>query len=210
MRRSLHQFRSCPAAQFNVCLKWMILNREMINYVRHTLSRPRGRNEPKIRSPREIYLGLPRPTCMFHSTPKRRETFWLCHTILQNNGGTMQAQHYAQLLLMGISLPWFIPAQSRPGTPAPVLSQSADYTNLAFQQAFFDAARTYGKKGCGDKALAELTATVALKNQVPANVMAAIVGIESSCNPLANNGIAVGIAQVNVLAHKDEYDFSRI
>jgi len=147
---------------------------------------------------------------MSATPPKRRETFWLCHTILQNNGGTMQAQHYAQLLLMGISLPWFIPAQSRPGTPAPVLSQSADYTNLAFQQAFFDAARTYGKKGCGDKALAELTATVALKNQVPANVMAAIVGIESSCNPLADNGIAVGIAQVNVLAHKDEYDFSRI
>src|SRR6266566_1355853 len=117
---------------------------------------------------------------MSATPPQRRETIWLCHTILQNNEGTRQAQNYEQFLLMGISLPWFIPAQSRLGTAAPVLSQSADYTNLAFQQAFFDAARTYGKKGCGDKALAELTATVAVKNQVPANVMAAIVGIESS------------------------------
>jgi hypothetical protein len=125
----------------------------------------------------------------------------------------MRAQHYAQLLLIGISLPWFLPAQSRPGIPAPIIAQSGisvDYTNPTFQQAFFDAARTYGKKGCGDKALAELTATVALKNQIPANLMAAIVGIESSCNPLANNGIAVGIAQVNVMAHKTEYDFSQI
>jgi soluble lytic murein transglycosylase-like protein len=120
----------------------------------------------------------------------------------------MRAQHYAQLLLMGISLPWFIPAHTRPGKPAPPIT--SPYTDPSFQQAFFDAAKTYGKKGCGDKQLAELTATVSIKNGVPANLMAAIVGIESSCNPYANNGIAVGIGQVNVLAHKDEYDFSKI
>jgi soluble lytic murein transglycosylase-like protein len=97
--------------------------------------------------------------------------------------------------------------------PTPIhtaVTTSDPFQTPAYRKAFFDAAKTYGKKGCGDQALAELTATVAIKNAVPANLMAAIVGIESSCNPLANNGIAVGIAQINVQAHKDEYDFSKI
>jgi hypothetical protein len=115
---------------------------------------------------------------------------------------------YGHLFLMAILLPWFGLSQSRPaGTPAPTISPYAD---PVFQQAFFDAAKTYGKKGCGDKALAEMTTQVALKFSIPANLMAAIVATESSCNPLANNGQAVGIAQIYVEAHKTEYDFTKI
>lgn len=119
----------------------------------------------------------------------------------------MRQRYLANMMTVMLSLPWFAP-KPQAFSPAPAVENP--YTNPAFQQAFFDAAKTYGKKGCGDKALAELTAQVALKNNVPANLMAAVVGIESSCNAYANNGIAVGIAQINVLVHKDEYDFSKI
>lgn len=98
----------------------------------------------------------------------------------------------------------------------PVSTQTAG-TNPApfevpsYRRAFFDAARIYGKAGCGDMNLAEMTATHALRSGVPANVVAAIVAVESSCNPLAISGKgAVGLTQVNVKVQATAYDFSRI
>ncbi len=81
----------------------------------------------------------------------------------------------------------------------------------AYRRAFFDAARIYGKAGCGDMSLTEMTASHALQNGVPANVVAAIVAVESSCNPLAiSNKGAVGLTQVNVKVQASAYNFSRV
>lgn len=112
---------------------------------------------------------------------------------------------YGQLIAMAILLPWFGLSQARPGTPAPPTPNI--YTNPAFQQAFFDAARIYGKKGCGDKELAEMTAQNALRTDLPANLVAAVVGIESSCVPIAiSKKGAVGIMQINVMAQSEKYN----
>jgi hypothetical protein len=76
----------------------------------------------------------------------------------------------------------------------------------AYRQAFFDASRIYGKSGCGDITLAEMTAENSLKTGVPANVIAAIVSVESSCNPLAiSNRGAVGLTQVNVKVQSEKF-----
>lgn len=81
----------------------------------------------------------------------------------------------------------------------------------AYRQAFFNASRIYGKSGCGDIQLAEMTAENSLKTGVPANVIAAVVSVESSCNPLAiSNRGAVGLMQINVKVQSKEYDFSMI
>lgn len=77
----------------------------------------------------------------------------------------------------------------------------------AYRQAFFDAARIYGKAGCGDINLAELTAQNAVRSGVPANLLAAIVAVESSCDPLAiSNKGAVGLTQVNVKVQSEKYN----
>jgi len=99
---------------------------------------------------------------------------------------------------------------------APVRTQTAATNPDPFQvpsyrRAFFDAARIYGKAGCGDMNLAESTASHALQNGVPANVVAAIVAVESSCNPLAISGKgAVGLTQVNVKVQATAYDFTQV
>lgn len=89
---------------------------------------------------------------------------------------------------------------------------SADpYQVPAYRQAIFDASRIYGKAGCGDIKLAEITAENSLKNGLPANLIAAVVSVESSCNPLAiSNRGAVGLMQINVNVQSKAYDFSTI
>lgn len=85
------------------------------------------------------------------------------------------------------------------------------YQNVTFRKAFFDAARIYGKSGCGDMKLAEMTAENSIRNQVPANMIAAIVSVESSCNPLAISGKgAVGLTQINVKVQASAYDFAQV
>ena len=75
-----------------------------------------------------------------------------------------------------------------------------------FRKAFFDAARIYGKAGCGDMDLAEMTARHSIRSGVPANLLAAVVAIESSCNPLAiSNKGAVGLTQVYVKVQADKF-----
>lgn len=83
---------------------------------------------------------------------------------------------------------------------------SSPYDVPAYRQAFFDAARIYGKANCGDIKLAEMTAENSLRTGVPANVVAAIVSVESSCNPLAiSNKGAVGLTQVNVKVQSEKF-----
>ena len=69
--------------------------------------------------------------------------------------------------------------------------------NEVFKKAFFDAARVYGRAGCGDVRLADLTARASAKTGLPANVIAAEIAVESSCNPLAiSKDGGVGLTQV--------------
>jgi hypothetical protein len=80
------------------------------------------------------------------------------------------------------------------------------YDVPAYRQAIFNATRIYGKSGCGDIQLAEMTAENSLRSGVPANVIAAIVSVESSCNPLAiSTKGAVGLTQVNVKVQSEKF-----
>ncbi len=110
-------------------------------------------------------------------------------------------QRYAQVMLLAISLPWFSPV-SKPVAQAP----ADPYQNVEFRKALFDAARIYGKAGCGDLDLTEMTAKHSLRTGVPANIIAGLVAVESSCNPLAiSNKGAVGLTQVYVKVQADKF-----
>jgi soluble lytic murein transglycosylase-like protein len=113
----------------------------------------------------------------------------------------------ANLMIVMMSFPGFaLPKQAWFESPKPVVQEKSPYENLAFKQAFFDAARIYGKAGCGDIQLAEMTAKNSLRTGVPANVVASIVAVESSCNPLAiSNKGAVGLTQVNVKVQAEKF-----
>jgi soluble lytic murein transglycosylase-like protein len=101
---------------------------------------------------------------------------------------------------------FFIPAFTQPA-----VVNLSPYDVPAYRQAFFDAAKIYGKAGCGNITLAEMTAENSLKTGVPANLIAAIVSVESSCNPLAiSKKGAVGLMQINVDVQSKAYDFSLI
>jgi soluble lytic murein transglycosylase-like protein len=80
-----------------------------------------------------------------------------------------------------------------------------------FQKAFFEAAKVYGKAGCGDQALAEMTAKHAISTGLPAQLIAAQVATESMCNPQAvSNKGAIGLTQVVPKQWSREFDFSKI
>jgi len=113
-------------------------------------------------------------------------------------------QHWSILIpFLGLL---FIPLQTQTAA-----TQPNPYDSPVFRKAFFDAARIYGKAGCGDMKLAEMTAENSIRNQVPANMIAAIVSVESSCNPLAiSDKGAVGLMQVNVKVQASEYDFAQV
>lgn len=73
----------------------------------------------------------------------------------------------------------------------------------------YDAGRVFGRAGCGDYALAEKVARYAAREGIPARVLAAVVAVESHCNPLAvSHKGAVGLTQVRVSTWKREYDFT--
>jgi hypothetical protein len=88
----------------------------------------------------------------------------------------------------------------------PPSTQGPNLNAPDLKKAFFDAARIYGKKGCGDVELAIMTAQNALRTGLPANLVAAIVGIESSCNPIAiSKKGAVGLMQINIGVWAEKY-----
>ena len=83
--------------------------------------------------------------------------------------------------------------------------------SLEFQKAFFAASRVYGRAGCGDQALAEMTARHAIETGLPPQVIAAMAASESTCNPLAvSNRGAIGLMQTVPKIWSKEFDFSRI
>lgn len=82
-------------------------------------------------------------------------------------------------------------------TAKPVEKMTSEYDNLDFKKSLFDAARVFGRAGCGDLELAEMTARSSAKTGLPANVIAAEIAVESSCNPLAvSRDGGVGLLQV--------------
>src|ERR1017187_6346511 len=80
-----------------------------------------------------------------------------------------------------------------------------------FQKAFFEAARVYGRAGCGDQELAEMTARKAVSSGLPARLIAAMAASESTCNPMAvSNRGAVGLTQIVPKIWGKEFDFTKI
>ena len=80
-----------------------------------------------------------------------------------------------------------------------------------FQKAFFQAAKIYGKAGCGDQKLAEMTAKHAVETGLPSQIIAAMAATESMCNPQAiSNRGAIGLTQVVPKIWGKEFDFSQI
>lgn len=109
-----------------------------------------------------------------------------------------------KIAILGVLM--MLPGHIQTATTTPDPFQAPSY-----RRAFFDAARIYGKAGCGDMNLAEMTAAHSLQSGVPANVVAAYVAVESSCNPLAISiKGAVGLAQINVKVQASAYDFAKV
>ena len=80
-----------------------------------------------------------------------------------------------------------------------------------FQKAFYQAARVYGKAGCGDQALAEMTAKSAIETGLPPQLIAAMASSESTCNPQAiSSRGAIGLVQVVPKVWNKQFDFSKI
>jgi soluble lytic murein transglycosylase-like protein len=83
----------------------------------------------------------------------------------------------------------------------------SDYDQPAFREAFFDAARIYGRAGCGDVKLAEMTARSSAKTGLPPTVIAAVIAVESNCDPLAvSRDGGVGLLQVMPKIWAGEYN----
>lgn len=88
-----------------------------------------------------------------------------------------------------------------PAIPEPAVSVKEE------RLAFFEAAKAYGRAGCGDLDLAELTAKHAIRTGLPAGVVAAKVATESTCNPLAvSYKGAVGLTQVMPRVWASKYE----
>lgn len=104
-------------------------------------------------------------------------------------------------IVVSLSVITFIPEKTQTATIT-----SGPYQVPAYREAFFNAARIYGKSGCGEIKLAEMTAKNSLRTGVPANIVASIVSVESSCDPLAiSNRGAVGLTQVNVKVQSEKF-----
>jgi hypothetical protein len=102
------------------------------------------------------------------------------------------------------------PKAPAPAAQVPVQVQTETHTP-EFQKAFFQAAKIYGKAGCGDQQLAEMTAKHALATGLPPAIVAAVVAAESTCNPtIVSNRGALGLMQVTIKTWSKHYDFTHI
>jgi len=112
---------------------------------------------------------------------------------------------FTGLALFGIKKVWLHGATVQPVVAAPAPAPSVDVQKE--RRAFFEAAKAYGRAGCGDMALAELTAKHSLRTGLPANVIAAKVAVESACSPLAvSYKGAIGLTQVMPRVWASKYD----
>ncbi len=113
--------------------------------------------------------------------------------------------------LVVISLAIGIIYLSQPLPAQAVVPVEHEVHSVEFQHAFFEAAKVYGKAGCGDQALAEMTARHAISSGLPAQLIAAQVAVESTCNPqsVSNKG-AIGLTQVVPKMWNKQFDFSKV
>jgi soluble lytic murein transglycosylase-like protein len=89
------------------------------------------------------------------------------------------------------------PAVTSQSAEKPVQVQKSEYDNDAFRKALFDASRVFGRAGCGDADLAQMTARAAIRTGLPGNVIAAEIATESTCDPLAvSKDGGVGLLQI--------------
>lgn len=94
--------------------------------------------------------------------------------------------------------------------PKPSFIQQEMHTD-SFQRAFFEAAKVYGRAGCGDQQLTEMTARYSISSELPPQLIAAMVSTESNCNPQAvSNRGALGLMQVVPKQWNKKFDFSKI
>jgi soluble lytic murein transglycosylase-like protein len=92
-------------------------------------------------------------------------------------------------------------------TAKPVQRSESEYDRPDFRKSLFDASRVYGRAGCGDLGLAEMTARSSAKTGLPANLLAAEIAVESTCNPLAvSRDGGVGLLQVMPRIWAGKYD----
>lgn len=115
----------------------------------------------------------------------------------------------ALVTLIGLSIYFGLkPNPLPPQPPRPIYAESH---TPEYQTALFEAARVYGRAGCGDESLAVLTAEHSISSGVPARLIAAQVATESNCNPLAiSNKGAVGLTQVCPKVWSKQFDFTRV
>jgi len=110
------------------------------------------------------------------------------------------------IVLCGLSIMFTMTRQ----TPT-IASVQPELHTPEFQRAFFLAAEVYGKAGCGDQGLAEMTARHSIRTGLPPQLIAAQASTESTCNPLAvSNRGAVGLMQIVPKTFGKQYDFSKI
>jgi soluble lytic murein transglycosylase-like protein len=101
----------------------------------------------------------------------------------------------------------YVPPKTAAPAPVVQVQPQAEARTPEFEKAFFQAAKVYGKAGCGDMELAEMTAKHALAKHIPSNILAAQIAVESSCNNLAiSNKGAVGLTQILVPLWAPKYN----
>lgn len=75
-----------------------------------------------------------------------------------------------------------------------------------------EVAKVFGRsEGCtnADADLIQATSTAAINAGIPSRLLAAVVAVESACNPLAvSQRNSLGLTQVNVKVWKSKYDFA--
>src|SRR5665213_1216388 len=82
-------------------------------------------------------------------------------------------------------------------TAKPVQRSVSEFEQEGFRTSSFQAARVFGRAGCGDLPLAEMVARSSAKTGLPANVIAAEIAVESTCDPLAvSHDGGVGLMQL--------------
>lgn len=94
---------------------------------------------------------------------------------------------------------------------APVVHADVIHEQTDLQRAVFQVSKVFGRGGCGDYGLAVQVAKISLKNQVPPELEASVITVESSCNPLAiSNKGAIGLGQILVSCWHRDVDFSKV
>jgi soluble lytic murein transglycosylase-like protein len=107
-----------------------------------------------------------------------------------------------------------VPAMPIPATRQPGISEDVQRQIRELQNAPIAVALVFGRStGCdnADPALVNLVAQEAVRAGVPPKVLAAIVAVESKCNPMAiSKAGAVGLTQVVPRVHKGTFDFTKV